>query len=85
MEKLKITQHENDLFARIYCTCDNPDWKGTEVEHIMKTNLLLTGYNDDYYFGVVNAEPHHGKCHVCGRGYTIQWKPDGVDFEWEVR
>ena len=66
-----------DLFYDLECTCPSSLFIGTEVEHIMKHDIKLTGYADNYFFDTVNAEPRFGKC-KCGRKFTYQWFRDGV-------
>lgn len=78
--KLEIDSLGRDLFAKIFCTCKKPAKAG---EYAFSHQIRLTGYNDDYFFNVVNANPREGKCSNCGRAFKYQWKTDGVDFEWE--
>jgi hypothetical protein len=78
MKTLEFTQHRNDLHAEFKCTCPSAQFAGTSVAHIMKTRITLSGYNDAYFFDVVNAEPRVMSCD-CGRKYSVQWKRDGVE------
>ncbi|WP_137743357.1 hypothetical protein [Robertmurraya siralis] len=75
--KLKIKKITgNDLSVDFECTCPNEKFKGTPIEDIMKTRIYLSGYNDDYFFDKVNAEPRLIRC-KCGKEYTQQWFRDG--------
>lgn len=71
----------NDLYFHAQCSCPSKMFLGTPVEHIMKTKLTLTGYNDANFFDNVNAEPRELAC-GCGRRFKAQWFRNGVDFEW---
>lgn len=64
-----------DLSASFYCTCPSELFKGIEIEHIMKTLIRLTEYNDSYFFNEVNKEPRSLTC-KCGKQYTQQWFAD---------
>ncbi|EGL82069.1 hypothetical protein CathTA2_2432 [Caldalkalibacillus thermarum TA2.A1] len=70
----------NDLFADFQCQCPSPNFIGTDIEHLMKRKITLSGYADAYFFKVVNAEPNIFKCD-CGRVYKYQWFPHGVEIE----
>jgi|GEM_PF-5092791 len=80
MKTFEYSSLGNDLFAKFYCDCPSELFKGTPVEHIMKTNITLSGYNDDYFFDVDNKEPREYKC-KCGKRYSYQWKRNGVEVE----
>lgn len=77
----EFKQHHNDLYLKIPCTCASDLFKGTSVAHIMKHNIVLTGYADDYFFDVVNAKAHTGSC-KCGHKYQYQWFRDGIEFQF---
>lgn len=68
-----------DLYYDLKCTCPNRLFIGTDIEHIMKQNVTLTGYADNYFFDTVNAEPRIGKCGGCQREFQYQWFRDGVE------
>jgi hypothetical protein len=68
-----------DLYFDLQCTCPDPLFKDSDIAHLMKRRITLTGYADDYFFDVVNKEPRQGKCSGCGRPYTVQWFRDGVE------
>lgn len=80
--KLYITHiGGNDLAVDFQCTCPSDLFKGTEIEHLMKHRINLYGYNDNYFYNTVNAEPREFKC-KCGKHYTQQWFSDGfVDIK----
>jgi hypothetical protein len=67
-----------DLHYTIKCTCPSEKWKGTDIEHLMTTDILLSGYADDYFFDEVNKEPRTIDC-KCGKRYGVQWFRDGVE------
>lgn len=76
--KLNINQiRGNDLSVDFECVCPSETFKGTPIEHLMKQRIYLTGYNDDYFFNTVNAEPRSFKC-KCGKEYTQQWFRNGT-------
>lgn len=71
-----------DIYAdKVECSCPNPLFKGTNVEYLMKTNIRLSGYADDYFFDTVNKEPREAACD-CGRKFKYQWLRSHVEFEW---
>lgn len=73
----------NDLYAdKVECKCLDPKWKDSEVAHLFKTKISLSGYYDANFFDNVHKEPHEGKCQ-CGRKFTYQWFRDYVQFDWE--
>lgn len=78
MRILDYTQHRNDLHASFNCECPSAKFKDTPVAHIMKTKITLSGYDDAYFFNVVNKEPREITC-ACGRRYAVQWKEYGVE------
>lgn len=81
MEILKITTNNSrDLYAKFNCTCPAKRWKDSNISHIMKTEITLSGYNDDYFFNTVNKEPREHTC-TCGKVYLFQWKEDGVHLK----
>lgn len=81
MTKLEIDSNNGrDLYAQIECSCLDKRWEGSSIYHIMKTKIKFTGYNDDYFFKVVNKEPREQVCD-CGRVFIFQWKEDGVYVE----
>lgn len=85
MEKqqiLPIRHFGNDLFADFYCDCFDPKRKGTPLAKIIKTKISLSGYNDNYFFEVVNKDPQIRICE-CGRSYHIQWKRTGVEVNYK--
>ncbi|MGD6876828.1 hypothetical protein [Bacillus infantis] len=65
-----------DLSVDFLCTCPSDLFKGTEIEHLMNERIRLSGYNDNYFFNTVNAEPRQFKC-KCGKEYTQQWFNEG--------
>jgi len=69
----------NDLHYRIECTCPSERWKDSPVAHIMKTEILLSGYADDFFFDEVNKSPRVTKC-SCGKEYQYQWFRDGIEI-----
>lgn len=71
----------NDLYFEIHCTCPDEKWIGTNIEHIMKHKIVLTGYNDSNFFNNVNKESRESKC-KCGRKFRYQWFPRYIIFEW---
>lgn len=71
----------NDLYFDLQCTCPDKSWADSEVAHLFKTKIKLTGYNDHYFFHEVNKEPREGQCQ-CGRKFKYQWFPDGVEAEF---
>ena len=75
---LKFEQLSNDLFTRFQCTCPDVAFKNSPVAGLMRTTIRLTGYNDSYFFTEVNKAPREIQC-GCGKKYTIQWFPDGVE------
>lgn len=78
MQQLEFESHVNDLFATIQCECPSETFKGTAIEHLMKHKIRITGYNDNYFFDVVNKEPRILDC-KCGRKYQYQWTRDCVN------
>lgn len=72
----------NDMYADFYCTCPNKEYKGTPLAKIMKTKISFSGYNDNYFFDVVNKEPQIRIC-SCGKSYLFQWKREGVSVEYK--
>lgn len=76
---LDITSNNGrDLYAETKCTCVEQKWleKGINI----KTTIRFSGYNDDYFFNVVNKNPQERDC-SCGAKYSFQWKQDGVHIE----
>jgi hypothetical protein len=72
-----------DLYAdKVECTCLDPHWKDTDVAHLFKRKISLSGYADDNFFDNVNKEPCHSACE-CGRKFRFQWFRSHVEFEWE--
>lgn len=79
-EILNYTSHGNDLFCDVgYCDCPNESFVGTDIAHYMKKRIKFTGYNDDYFFNVVNAKPTKFSC-KCGKEFFFQWKREGVEI-----
>jgi hypothetical protein len=66
----------NDLAVDFQCDCPHESFIGTDIEHLVKQRIHLYGYNDGYFFNVVNAEPRSFKC-KCGEKYQQQWFADG--------
>lgn len=82
MERKEWHSLGNDLYCdALECNCPNPLFVGSPIDHLMKNKIKLVGYDDDYFFNVVNKEPKKGKCR-CGREYKFQWFNDGVEAEW---
>jgi hypothetical protein len=81
MERKPFKQLSNDLFFRLKCTCPDPKYAESNIAHLMKREILFTGYNDANFFDAVNSEPAFGACN-CGRKYSIQWFRDGVEAAW---
>lgn len=82
--ELKIeTSNGRDLYVEYYCTCPSSNFKGTNIEHLMKKRVILYGYNDDYFFNEVNKEPRAYAC-SCGKKYTQQWFRSGKAIVEEV-
>lgn len=79
MERILEIELSNgrDLYASIECACPSPNFIGSSIEHLMKKKIRLSGYNDNYFFEVVNKDPREFKCE-CGRAFKYQWKPNGV-------
>lgn len=74
----------NDLSVDFSCTCPHKMYKDNEVlRDIMKTRIHLYGYNDGYFFNMVNGKPRQFKCE-CGKKYTQQWFKDGYVVVKEV-
>jgi hypothetical protein len=68
----------NDLAVDFECTCPHKMYKDNEVlSKIMKTRIHLYGYNDGYFFRMVNEKPREFKCSECGKKYSQQWFNDG--------
>ena len=65
-----------DLSAEFKCTCPSRLFVGTDVEHLMKEEIRLSGYADANFFENVNEEPRSFRC-KCGKKYTQQWFRDG--------
>jgi len=80
MKVLEYTRHRNDLFCEFECTCPSESWRNTPIEHLMKEKIKFSGYNDNYFFDVVNREPKIRTC-KCGKKYRYQWKREGVEVE----
>lgn len=79
---LGFSRSNNDLFTdRVECSClaTEHDW---QKELKCKHKFQLRGYYDHYFFSKVNAKPRSGECANCGRKYSFQWFPGGVDFTW---
>lgn len=71
----------SDLAVSFKCECPSELFIGTEIEHLMKQNIRLYGYNDSNFFDTVNVKPREFKC-KCGKRYTQQWFSDGfVEIE----
>jgi hypothetical protein len=79
-QTLKFIQQRNDLYAEFNCECPSEKFIGSPIEHLMKQKITLSGYNDNYFYEVVNIEPRIYKC-KCGRQYKYQWFPYGVKIE----
>jgi len=72
----------NDLFCdALTCSCLDSRFKNSEVAHLFKTVIKLSGYYDDHFFSEVNKEPRKAKC-SCGSEFQYQWFPDGVEAKW---
>lgn len=80
MITVEYTSHCNDLFAEFECKCPSSRFKGSAIARHMKEKIKLTGYNDSYFFDVVNKELRSLKC-KCGRKYAYQWKREGVEIK----
>lgn len=83
MEKeiLEINYLGNDMFAQFKCTCPSPLFKDKpELADSIKKTIRLSGYNDDYYWNVVNKEPRELTCE-CGKKYRYQWIDGVVELE----
>jgi len=80
--KLGYESFGRDLYAAaVECVCLDPKWKDTDVSHLFKRKIKLSGYYDDNYFDNVHKHPHTSQCD-CGRKFTYQWFRDGVEFDW---
>jgi len=77
MKVLPFEHWGNDLFVTTYCDCVDKRYN----HNLFKTKIDLSGYNDDYFFDEVNAEPRTHKCE-CGKEYRYRWTREGV--EWQV-
>jgi hypothetical protein len=78
MKTLEIrTNNGRDIYADFECVCPSDLFKDSPIAHIMKQRILLAGYNDDYFFDVVNKEPREHEC-KCGIKRLVQWTRDGV-------
>jgi len=73
-----------DLAAEFKCTYPSKLFKGTDIEHIMKETIRLSGYEDSHFFDVVNKEPRELTCR-CGKEYTQQWFREGFVEVKELR
>lgn len=82
MKILKIdSSNGRDMYATMECSCPDKRWADNEVlKNSFKTKIRFTGYNDDYFFSVVNKEPRERICD-CGKKYNFQWKHDGVHVD----
>lgn len=73
-----VRKFGNDLFADLTCTCPHKDYVDGPLANIIKTKITLSGYNDNYFFEVVNKEPRIISCE-CGKKYSVQWqKNEGI-------
>lgn len=71
--EISYKQLKNDLFAEFECKCPKIEYKDDPIlSGIIKTKIEITGYNDSYFFDIVNKEPREIKCE-CGRVYDVQW------------
>jgi hypothetical protein len=77
---LPYSQSRNDLYAEpVECRCPSPLFEDSDIAHLMKNKIRLSGYDDTNFFDRVNAQPREGRCR-CGRRYRFQWWRDGVAF-----
>lgn len=75
----KFTSHSNDLFCDVgKCRCPSPTFIGSDIEHLMKKRIKLTGYWDKNFFENVNKEKRKYECGGCNMKFDYQWKTDGV-------
>jgi hypothetical protein len=68
-----------DMYATFKCICPSelfPDKPELGIKHTIR----LTGYNDDYFWDVVNKEPRELIC-KCGKKYKYQWINGVVELE----
>src|SRR3990167_7823764 len=80
--KLAFSSLGRDLYVTTECECLDPRKADSAVAHLFHTPVTLTGYADDHFFDIVNADPRFGVCVGCGRRYEFQWRRDGVLFRW---
>lgn len=64
MKQVKFRSLSNDLFAEFKCDCGDI--------------YRLSGYNDNYFFSVVNERPQVIKCPKCNKEYAVHWTREGV-------
>lgn len=71
----------NDLVAKFFCKCPSEDYKDhPTLAGLIKTQIKLWGYNDNYFFREVNKESRELVC-KCGIKYSYQWTYAGVIME----
>lgn len=71
-----------DLYCNVDCRCLSERFKDHSILSVIHTVVNLIGYNDDYFFDIVNATDHEGHCKACGRKYFYRWTRNGVMFAW---
>jgi len=68
-----------DLSFTLQCSCPDKRWADkTDIAHLFKTKIRLSGYADDHFFDNVNKEPRKISCE-CGNSWMVQWFRDGVE------
>jgi hypothetical protein len=70
-----------DLYCDVECTCLDPAFAKSQVSHLFKRKLKLTGYDDNGFFDIANAGLSHVPC-KCGRVLEYQWTREGVMYRW---
>ena len=81
MARHQFRQLSNDLYCDVECQCPDPRFADSSVAYLFKRKLKLNGYNDDYFFSTVNAQPREVTCQ-CGRQLRYQWFPSHVEADW---
>lgn len=66
-----IEHYRNDLFAEMNCI-------GCADKNKKSNKLKFTGYNDNYFFNVVNKDFRNYTCEHCGTNWLYKWTVDGV-------
>lgn len=66
-----VDQIGNDLYARISCI-------GCAEKNKKRHDLRFIGYNDRYFYEVVNKDFRERTCEKCGTVWLYKWTYDGV-------